>query len=191
MASKKFRPEFPDENEFKERVSASWLSEDEKKKVKAEFYMAETLALFQVSQILEVDFSRPLPLLELAMKLARKAYPPSKRRGRPQKWSTVNASALVFDVEELVDPQDQNKGVGWACEVLSKREPWCGILSDRTGGNLLPDPAEALRKVYYQFKDDPGTTKLREIFRRLRMSETQPDDLADTFISIVRNSKPS
>lgn len=162
-----------------------------KKKVKAEFFTAETLALFQASQILEVDFSGPVPFFELALKLARKAYPPRKRKGRPQKWSAVNASALVFAVEELVDPQDRNKGVGWACEVLSKREPWCGILSDRTGGDLQPDPAEALRKVYYQFKDDPGATKLREIYRRLRMKETQPDDLADTFIAIVGNSKPN
>ncbi len=107
----------------------------------------------------------PIMFYELALALAREIYPEPKKRGRKSKWTALNKGALVVEVERLVRPNDLAHGVEWACKQLSKREPWASFLEAKEGGTLSPDPAEALRQIYFDFRGDKWSTVSRDAFK--------------------------
>lgn len=107
----------------------------------------------------------PFMFYELALALARELYPEPKKRGRKTKWSWINQGMLVVEVERLVKPGDTAHGVDWACQQLAKREPWKSFLEIKESDITNPDPAEALRRIYYGFRDDKWATVSRDAFK--------------------------
>lgn len=107
----------------------------------------------------------PIMFYELALALAREIYPEPKKRGRKSKWTALNKGALVVEVERLVRPDDPAHGVEWACKQLSKRKPWASFLEAKEGGTLGPDPAEALRQIYFDFRGDKWAKVARDAFK--------------------------
>lgn len=89
---------------------------------------------------------------ELALVLARELYPEEKKRGRKSKWVEAIKAVLVVEIERLVKPHNANFGVEWACKQLAKREPWKSFLEIKESEVSSVDPAEALRKVYFNFR---------------------------------------
>lgn len=102
---------------------------------------------------------------ELALALAREIYPEPRKRGRKSKWTELNQGALVVEVERLANPDDPAHGVERACEQLSRREPWKSFLESKESELTSPDPAEALRKVYYDFRADEWAAVMRDAFK--------------------------
>lgn len=107
----------------------------------------------------------PVMFYQLALTLARELHPEPKKRGRKSKWTFMNMGALVVEVERLVKPADQAYGVEWACNQLAKREPWTTFLESKGSGTLGPDPAEALRQIYYEFRVTGWADVSRKAFR--------------------------
>ncbi len=107
----------------------------------------------------------PHMFYSLALVLAREIYPEPKKRGRKTKWTPLNKGALVVEVERLVKPNDPAYGVEWACRQLAKREPWLSFVEEKEGDNRSPDPAEALRKIYFEFRDHRLMRVSREAFK--------------------------
>ncbi|WP_426396281.1 hypothetical protein ACN9M1_17180 [Ralstonia sp. R-29] len=93
--------------------------------------------------------SGPNMFYQLALTLARQLYPQDKKAGKPQKWTGLNRGALVVEVDRLKHPGDATRGVAWACQQLSKREPWASFVEATDSLDSSPDPAEALRRTYY------------------------------------------
>lgn len=108
----------------------------------------------------------PIMFYELALALARELYPELKKRGRKSKWTALNKGALVVEVERLVRPNNQAHGVEWACNQLAKREPWASFLETKEGDTIDPDPAEALRKIYFNFRGDKWAGISRDAFKK-------------------------
>lgn len=102
---------------------------------------------------------------QLALTLAREIYPEPKKRGRKSKWTILIKGVLVVEVERLMRPDDPAYGVEWACTQLSKREPWASFIEKKESGTLAPDPTEALRQTYYDFRNDPWANISRDAFR--------------------------
>jgi hypothetical protein len=69
------------------------------------------------------------------------------------------------EIERTLKPGDSAHGVEWACTQLSKRTPWKEFLDQKHSSESASDPAEALRKVYYEFKDERWTEIARDAFR--------------------------
>lgn len=90
---------------------------------------------------------------QLALALARDFYPAPKKRGRKTKWTVEMKDELVFEIERLVKPDDPSHGVEWACRKLALREPWEAFLVSKECSNFGPDPAEALRQVYFGYRN--------------------------------------
>ncbi len=130
---------------------ADWVSEDH----------AKLLMLCQHYSIQE----GPIMFYQLALALARKLYPEPKKSGRESKWTIMNKGALVVEVERLVNANDPSHGVKWACTQLAKREPWASFLEAKDGGTLAPDPAEALRQIYFKFRGHGWANISRDAFR--------------------------
>lgn len=141
---------FMDETAIRKQV-AEWVSEDH----------AKLLMLCQHYGI----HDSPGMIYQLALALAREIYPEPKKRGRKSKWTALNKGALVAEIERLVKPGDPAHGVEWACNQLAKREPWASFLEIKEGGTLGPDSAEALRRVYYDFRSDKWAEVSRDAFR--------------------------
>ena len=104
--------------------------------------------------------------VQLSLALAREIYPEPKKRGRKSKWTYLNKGALVVEVERLVRPDDESYGVQWACRQLAKREPWASFLEAKEGSDLGSDPAEALRQIYFKFRNDKWATVSRDAFKQ-------------------------
>lgn len=107
----------------------------------------------------------PFLFYELALALARELYPEPKKRGRKSKWTALNKGALVVEVERLHKPEDPAHGVEWACQQIAKREPWKSFLEGKESTVTSPDPAEALRQVYYDFRTDKWAAVMRDAFK--------------------------
>lgn len=106
----------------------------------------------------------PVMFYELALALARELYPEPKKRGRKSKWTMLNKGALVVEIERLAKPDDPAHGVEWACKQVAKREPWKSFLEVKESTGTNPDPAESLRKVYYDFRTDKCAVVMRKAF---------------------------
>lgn len=126
---------------------------------------------------------------QLSLALAREIYPEPKKRGRKSKWTDLNKGALVVEVERLVVPNNNSRSVAWACNQLSKREPWKSFIEVKRDDTSSPDPAEALRQIYFDFRGDRWAEVSRKAFRQYEAEdfvqgwEKQVDDF-------VRNPHP-
>lgn len=133
--------------------------------------------------------SSPIMFYELALALARELYPEPKKLGRKLKWTALNKGALVVEIERLVRPNDPAHGVEWACNQLSKREPWASFLEAKEGGTLGPDPAEALRQIYFDFRSDKWANVSRKAFRMYE-HEGAIEEWEKQVFDFVRNLHP-
>src|SRR5215208_494800 len=109
----------------------------------------------------------PRMFYQLALSLARDfvdGFQERKPRGRKSKWTDLNKGALVVEIERIAKPDDPAHGVAWAAKQLAKREPWKSFIEAKDSGELSPDPAEALRQAYYNFKDDRRAGLTRKAF---------------------------
>ena len=98
-------------------------------------------------------------LYGLALSLARELYPERKRSGAKVKWTDLSKGALVVEIERLVKPDDPMHGATWAAKELSTKEPWKSFLK------LSEDPAEVLRREYYDFRDAKRADAMRDAFK--------------------------
>jgi hypothetical protein len=124
---------------------------------------------------------------ELALTLARELYPEPRKRGRKTKWTAVTKGALVVEVDRIKWPNDSLHGVEWACGQLAKTEPWLSFLETKEGNSIVSDSAEALRKVYYEFRDDHWAKLVQESFIR-HEREGRLDEWENLVIYFVTNS---
>jgi len=96
----------------------------------------------------------------LALSLAQDfvdGFKERKPRGRKLKWTDLNKSVLVVEIERIRSDHtggraNDPRSVVWATKRLAKREPWKSFIEATGSGDS--DPAEALRHAYYDFKDD-------------------------------------
>jgi len=91
----------------------------------------------------------------LSLALARqfvKGFKERTTRGTPTKWTELNRSMLVVEMERLIVPGNKSKGAAWAAEVLAKRNPWKSFIRKNEGNQQTPDPGEVLRTTYMKSK---------------------------------------
>lgn len=131
----------------------------------------------------------PSMFYELALRLARELFPEPKKRGRKSKWTTLNKGALVVEIERLHKPGDPSHGIEWACSQIAKREPWKSFLEIKESAITSPDPAEALRKVYYDFRADRWAAVMRDVFKLYEM-EGNVAEWEPLVMDYVRNPHP-
>lgn len=111
----------------------------------------------------------PDAFAELSLALARQFVPgfrELKKRGRSSKWTELRKGAVVVEIERLIKRSGTRHSVLWAAKQLAKREPWKSFIEQKESGETNPDPAEVLRKVYQEFKDDIWADALRNHFKR-------------------------
>ncbi len=131
----------------------------------------------------------PSMFYQLALALAREIYPEPEKRGRKSKWTALNQGALVVEIERLVSPGDPTHGVVWACQQIAKREPWKSFLEIKESATTSPDPTEALRKVYYNFRTDKWASVMRDAFK-MHEHEGTVSDWDGQVTDFVRNPHP-
>ncbi len=106
---------------------------------------------------------------------------PTKPAGRRKRWTPWLRAVLVVSVDRLRKKKSATSSIEWACQVLSKQEPWASFLK---GGGRGVDPAEALRKQYFEFKDD----EFAELMARTAAnSESAWDEIV---MNAVNESRP-
>lgn len=103
-----------------------------------------------------------LMVYRLALALAYRLYPEPKKPGRRIKWTELQTSALVVEVERRVRPDDSTHGVRWACEQLSRQEPWRSFL--QVAGKTGTDPTEVLRQRYFRHRKDNWANVMRRAY---------------------------
>lgn len=131
----------------------------------------------------------PAKFYSLALTLARELYPAKKKVGRQTKWTDLNKGALVVEVERLIDPTKSSKSVLWATKQLAKKEPWKSFIARTDSSNTNPDPAEALRQVYANFKKTRWASVSRGAFATHEFNESIPE--WEAFVTdVVRNPYP-
>lgn len=128
----------------------------------------------------------PHKFYELALKLARELHPEPRKRGRKTKWTGLAMGALLVEIDRIKSTDDPLHGVEWACGQLAKTEPWLSFLETKDSNNFASDPAEALRKVYYEFRDHHWVKLFRESFIRYE-SEGRLEEWENLVISLLRD----
>ena len=102
----------------------------------------------------------------------------------------MNKGVLVVEVEQLMRCNDPTHGVEWACKQLSKREPWTSFLEAKESGTIGPDPAESLRQIYFDFRDDKWAHVFRDVFRKMHEHDGAIQEWENCVIYFVRNTRP-
>jgi hypothetical protein len=113
----------------------------------------------------------------LALELAQRHIAGFQERepaGAPKRWSDTKRAELRLAVDAIVERNNPNKGIRWACEQLARKKPW----SDEVKGAR---PAEALRKqyqladpalaAYLEFQRDASPNRLAALRRLAEHSE--------------------
>jgi hypothetical protein len=97
---------------------------------------------------------------QLALELAREAYPAPKPRGRKKAWNDFTLGALVVAVELKLKSVERAMSDVWACTEVAKTEPWNSFARSRSieGEGV---PAEVLRVAYKSFKGSPRANLMR------------------------------
>jgi hypothetical protein len=149
----------------KRRLLAAALRNDGSLSERAKEYSEEDSAKLQLLCLHYGIQSSPSMFYELALELAREIYPEAKKSGRKSKWTELIQAALVVEVERLKRPNDPAHGAEWACEQLAKRKPWKSFIEKKESSKSSPDPAEALRKKYYDFRNDKWADVFRGVFK--------------------------
>ena len=105
----------------------------------------------------------PRMYYQLALALAREAYPAKKVSGRKKIWDDLTLGALVVAVEQTIKASRSKKPVTWACAVLARSDPWKTFCVDRQfeDGALVSD---VLHTRYKGFKASPRANLMRDAF---------------------------
>jgi len=117
----------------------------------------------------ETGASHVYMLSRLSIKLAEElkipAFTEKYKRGRKNKWTDYNMALLIASVSEKVEAkksqnkeENEEKLISWACELLSKQDPWKNFLS--VGEETIK--SDALRKKYYEAKKSKISKALGE-----------------------------
>jgi hypothetical protein len=121
--------------------------------------------------------SGPNQYMFLAIELAKEVVPgfqEQKKKGRPRKWTTIAKSILVVEVRRFI--AETNKDATAACKTLAAKQPWTSFLDEKdTERTLGTDPAEALRQIYQNFKDDRFCRLAWKAFRHHEITDTMPE----------------
>lgn len=144
-----------------------WIEEDREK-------------LFELCRHFGIDESQDM-FYQLSLTLARLLFPQKKKAGARRKWTELNSAVLVVEVERLVVPGDEAKGVSWACTQLSKCDHWKELLGEGQ------DAPESLRKHYYSTKGDIVSELMRASYH-IYQSKNQLSEWSDHVVAIVKNS---
>lgn len=142
--------EFWDDTRWADRLKAIQEEDNAKLRLLAEQYGIQ---------------SGPDMFRELALALARELCPERKKHGRRAKWTDLIKGVLVVEIERLMRPNDPAHGVEWACMQLKGREPWKSFLDKIESDFSSPDPQEALRQIYYGFRNNRWATISLKAFR--------------------------
>lgn len=103
---------------------------------------------------------------DLALILARELYPEPKKKGRKTKWTQTKGAVLVVEMERLMGEKEPSKQyIQSVAYELSKQEPWKSFIEAKESGETSADPGEALRKVYFSFKNKWWTHICRDGFQ--------------------------
>ena len=105
----------------------------------------------------------PQMYYQLALALAREAYPAKKASGRRKIWDDLTSGALVVAIEQTIKPSRPKKPVTWACALLAKRDPWKTFCEERQfeDGALI---SAVLYTRYKSFKNSPRARLMRDAF---------------------------
>jgi hypothetical protein len=152
----------------KQKKAAEWLKEDHEK----------LLMLCRQYDIQDGNF------YGLALALARELCPERKKSGVKVKWTGLSKGALVVEIERLVKPDDPMHGDTWAAKQLSIKEPWKSFLK------LSKNPAEVLRRAYYDFGKDKWADLMREAFKMCE-HEGRISEWDEQVTDFVRNLHPN
>lgn len=164
-----------------------WLDSEIQKRELAKDRIADIERLNQLCVERGIP-DNPLKFTSLALQLAREAYPEGKLKGRKGKWNELIRGALVVEVERLTS-ENPAHSVSWACQVLSKREPWQSFLETRNGPSTIgSDPTEALRKAYVKSKHQRGTLVMRDAYA-LYVHQNTPSRWIDLVGDLLKDQK--
>lgn len=124
---------------------------------------------------------------ELALQLAREAYPESKKPGRNKVWNDLTLGALVVELERYISSRKTKPSISSACDILAKKQPWASFLSERNElAGTSPDPGQVLRQAYNSFSDNPKANVMRDVYRLHLLEGTS--DKWDQFVEeLLRN----
>jgi hypothetical protein len=103
--------------------------------------------------------------MALAVDLNVPGFQLKAKRGAPEKWPDFLRTAVVVEMQEIVDPATKGKGPQYAARVLAKREPWNAFLAG------LSEPAEALLNVYKAHQKDSLAQKWAKVFHKSRQMD--------------------
>jgi len=124
---------------------------------------------------------------ELALQLAREAYPEAKKPGRTKVWNDLTLGALVVEIERYIALRKTKPSISSACDTLAKKEPWASFLSERNElEGTSPDPGEVLRQAYNSFRDNPKANVTRDVYR-LHLHEDTTDKWDQYVGELLRN----
>jgi len=153
---------------------AKWANEDHRK----------LLLLCQHYAIAEGPHMFYLFALSLAQDFVD-GFKERKPRGRKLKWTDLNKSVLVVEIERIA--KHPARKVAWAAKQLAKRELWKSFIEAKDSG--ISDPAEALRQAYYDFKDDRWANITRDAFKMHEHEDTISE--WESFVAdVVNNPHP-
>jgi hypothetical protein len=123
--------------------------------------------------------------LELALSLAIDFVPgfqEKKKRGAKNKWTKWSGACLVVEIERLInDTEIKSKGVSWAVNQLSKKEPWKSFVNSKGANNK----SNALRQQYYNNRKK----EYIDIFRYAFMSFRSDNKLDNWEKLIIQSCK--
>jgi hypothetical protein len=98
----------------------------------------------------------------------------AKPRGRRQKWTDSNLGFLYVEVERKRSKQGL-RGNAQSQEIfaeLAMQAPWDSFLESTDSTGVDPDPAEAIRKAYFEAKKRKWSRILLDAFRWHEETET-------------------
>lgn len=177
---------FPDPDS---RPPGFFFNEDELRQLHSKYQWEDLERLFLLVKHYNIQ-PGPEIFIQLALELARELYPEPKKGGRQSKWTIHNKGALVVEIERLKRSDDPDHGVSWAAIQLANREPWKSFLESSKSGSSSPDPAGALRKAYYDFKDDRWAEISRKAYGYHTITNTI-EDWENHVTDVVKKPPPN
>lgn len=121
----------------------------------------------------------------LVLELARDFVPGFSEetpRGRPIKWDLPAKGFLYIEVErmksQLAGHEDDMRRV---CTLVSELPRWRDFISHIEGVNRDPDPAETVRKIYFNTRSSSWVKIYRDAYQYSldKMTEVEWDESAD------------
>ena len=135
-------------------LAAALQGTDELTALVAEYSKEDLEKLLQLCSYYGIQNS-PGMFYGLALALATEFVPGFQEkvtRGRDVKWSFSRMQQVHDAIERLVDPSDRAKTLKWAAKQVANCKQYKDFVSSKESANSSPDPAEVMRKIYYEFK---------------------------------------